>query len=89
MALNRYIVTSAQVLPAGAFTLDASSGLRFGTGSTANGAGNYGSGGGVIVPKGRLLLLDPAGQVFAAIGAGNLALVTPAQETGGFYGTAN
>jgi hypothetical protein len=39
--------------------------------------------------KGQLIALDPAGQLFTAIGAGNLRQVTPAQEDGGSYGTAN
>lgn len=43
----------------------------------------------VTFPKGQLIALDPAGPLFAQIGAGNLQLVTPAQETGGFLGTFN
>jgi hypothetical protein len=92
MAMNRYITTAAVSLPAGAFTAEiyaTGGGTVFGTGGWANSAGHYGSGGTVVIPARTPLLLDPAGQVFAAIGAGNLTLVTPAQESGGIDGTAN
>jgi hypothetical protein len=40
--------------------------------------------------KGQLIALDPAGQLYALIGGGNLRQVTPAQETGGLgIGTSN
>lgn len=89
MAITRYVVTSQVNLAAGAFTLDATTGLRFGTGGWAQGVGLYGSGGGWVIPKGTLLELDSASPLVTAIGAGNLSAVTPGQETGGFYGTAN
>lgn len=39
MAVNRYVLTADVTVPAGAFTLDASTGLRFGVGSYAPAAG--------------------------------------------------
>ena len=51
--------------------------------------GLYGSGGTVTIPRGTVLMLDPAGAVFTAIGAGNLTAWTGAQESGGTDGTAN
>ena len=57
--------------------------------SYAQGAGLYGSGGTVTIPRGTVLMLDPAGAVFTAIGAGNLTAWTGAQESGGTDGTAN
>jgi hypothetical protein len=58
--------------------------------SFAQGAGLYGSGGTQVVPAGTILRVDPAAPLGIALGgAGNLVAVTPGQETGGFYGTAN
>jgi len=39
MALARYVLTADVTVPAGIFTLDATTGLRFGTGSYAGAAG--------------------------------------------------
>jgi hypothetical protein len=97
MAVNRYILTSPVTLAAGtAATVVAG---EPGTGGAA-GFGNASTTGGervwaepasgpVTYPKGQLIALDPAGPLFTQIGGGNLALVTPAQETGGFLGTSN
>lgn len=90
MAINNYILTGQITVAAGtAATVVA------GEPGTA-GASGYGSvsttGGPTWAQtylKGQLIALDPAGALFAAIGGGNLRLVTPAQETGGSYGTAN
>jgi hypothetical protein len=92
MALNRYITTSTVTLTPGTFTagvFSTGAATVFGTGGYASAAGNYGSGGTVTIPKGTVLMLDPAGAVFTAIGAGNLTAYSEAQETGGHYGTAN
>lgn len=86
---GHYVTTSQVTLSAGAFTPDAGSGDRLGVGSYAQGAGSYGSGGQVIVPKGTRLSLDPSGPLFTAIGAANLAPWSAIQETGGGWGTAN
>jgi hypothetical protein len=90
MALGLYQVKAQVTLTPGTFTLDAASGLRFGTGSYADAASTYGSSGVMIVPVGTLIEVDPAGHLGVALGgAGNLLAVTRGQETGGVYGTAN
>lgn len=104
MAINQYIVTTKVVLPAGAFTADDVNGggapaagtgygapANFGTGSYAQGAGVYGSGGSLIFNQGQKIMLDPTGKLFTAIGSGNLRLVTAPGDgaTGGYYGTSN
>lgn len=105
MAIGLFRTNAAVTLAPGAFTADAATGLRFGTGSNANAAGNWGSsGGGVpggagsggggsssyLVPAGTLIEVDPAAPLGVALGgAGNLTAVTRGQETGGTYGTAN
>lgn len=77
MAVQRYVLTTDLTLPAGSFTLDASSGERVGTGSYAQGAGNWGSGAGSAGGStnwyaGQVIWADPAGELYTAIGAGNL-----------------
>jgi hypothetical protein len=109
MAAGLYRLNTQVVLTPGAFTADATTGLRFGTGSNANAANNWGSGAstpvvpadnanpftsvgpqGSVVKAGQLIWVDPAAALGVALGgAGNLTAVTPGQETGGFYGTAN
>jgi hypothetical protein len=99
MALGRYRVNATVTLVPGAFTADATTGLREGTGSNANAANNWGSGAGTPgggpagsyqVPAGQIVVVDPAAALGVALGgAGNLTAITPGQETGGFYGTAN
>jgi hypothetical protein len=42
--------------------------------------------------KGQKIMLDPAGQLFTAIGSGNLRQISPLPgdgATGGYYGTSN
>lgn len=89
MALNRYVLTAKVTLPAGAYTADATTGLRFGTGSYAQGAGTYGSSGGTTWEKGMIIWADPAGALYTAIGAGNLRAFVDGQDTAGHYGLAN
>jgi hypothetical protein len=104
MAAANYITKAAVTLVPGAFTLDATTGVRVGTGGNASGANLYGSSGGAVpggggggsgpqgnvVPAGSLVYVDPASAFGVALGgAGNLTAVTRGQETGGVYGTAN
>jgi hypothetical protein len=42
---------------------------------------------GYHLQAGQEIALDPAGALFTQVGSGNLRQVTPAQETGGSYGT--
>lgn len=74
MALNRYVVTSMTTVPAGTITTpvagEPATGGAAGFGSTSVSAGvGY-------FPQtwlaGTAIVLDPAGAVYAAIGAGNL-----------------
>jgi hypothetical protein len=63
VSLNKFVVTVTTTVPAGAFTLDTSTGERLGTGSYAQGADEYGSGAGsaggsTTFIKGQLLVLD-------------------------------
>jgi hypothetical protein len=93
VAVGRYITTSQVTLAPGTAALNVAAGTTTawqpGTESFASAAGNYGSGGSVVIPKGTVLMLDPTGPVYTAIGAGNLTAFSEAQETGGQYGTAN
>jgi hypothetical protein len=95
MALARYKLTSTVTVPAG--TAAAVVAGEPGTG----GAAGYGSAlvSAGIVParwaagftfiKGIVIMLDPAGAVYAAIGGGNLTPFTGAQESGGIDGVSN
>lgn len=99
MAINRYRLTSKVTLPAGSFTHDdlvggtagtvtgTGSPANFGTGSYAQGAGEWGSGAGSAGGSttwlaGMELLLDPAGALYTAIGAGNLVQISSADDVG-------
>jgi len=94
VAINRYRLNSKVTLPAGSFTADVITGAtagtttgigapgNFGTGSYAQGSGKWGSGGGATWLAGMELLLDPAGALYTAIGAGNLTQITTADDVG-------
>ena len=64
-------------------------GMHWLLGNEATVAGTYGDIRPVTYPKGQLIALDPAGQLYAAIGAGNLRLISAVQESGGGFGTSN
>jgi hypothetical protein len=53
------------------------------------GAGECGSASGVTFIKGTPIVLDPAGPLFTAIGAGNLRLFTQGQDDRGGAALAN
>ena len=55
----------------------------------AQGAGEYGSASGVIFIKGTPIMLDPAGSLYAAIGAGNLRAFVQGQDDVGHAALAN
>jgi hypothetical protein len=84
MALTRYVVTADVTVPAGTFTPDAATGLRFGTGSWAGASGAWSDGIPASVPTftaGQVIEFDPATTAGAAlqsaIGAGNLRAYAP------------
>lgn len=99
MAINRYRLTAKVTLPAGTYTPDVQTGTasttplgvgspaNFGTGSYAQGAGEWGSGAGpdggsTTWLAGMELLLDPTKALYTAIGAGNLTQITSADDVG-------
>ena len=53
------------------------------------GAGEYGSASGVTFIKGTVIELDPAGPLFAAIGAGNLRAYVQGQDDSGHAALSN
>ena len=84
------MITQAVTVPAGTpATVTAG---EPGTGGAA-GQGSASTTGGPLWPvtfqPGQVVVLDPAGSWFAAIGAGNLKSFTAAQKTGGSLGTSN
>jgi hypothetical protein len=79
MALNRYVVTADTTVPAG--TATAVSGGP-GTVSWAGPAGAWAEGFGVTFRRGEVIVLDPAGPLYAAIGAGNLRAYADADTVG-------
>ncbi|MGH3305046.1 MAG: hypothetical protein ACRDOK_25940 [Streptosporangiaceae bacterium] len=97
MAINNYVLSATVTVPAGtAATVIAgepgTGGVASLFGTEATVAGTYGDVRPTTFRPGQLIALDPAGQLFAAIGGGNLRQVTRAQETGGGYnsgGTSN
>jgi hypothetical protein len=91
MALNRYVLTAdVTITPGTAVTLVAG---EPGTGAPA-GPGNAATTGGelqaVTYHKGQVIMLDPAGSVYAAIGAGNLRAFTQGtDDISHFAGVSN
>jgi hypothetical protein len=86
MALQRYTLTATVTVPAGAFTASSNG---FGTGSYAQGAGEYGSAPGTTWIKGTVIYADPAGALFTAIGAGNLAAYRDGTDAVGHAAVSN
>jgi len=90
MAVNRYVLTATVIVnPGAAATVVA------GEPGTAGAAG-YGSAattGGPIwatsYPIGQVIMLDPAGPLYAQIGAGNLRTFVDGQDTVGHAGLTN
>jgi hypothetical protein len=90
MAVNRYVLTATVTVAAGTPSTVVAG--EPGTGGAA-GFGNRSTTGGPLWPttflQGQQIMLDPAGALYTQIGAGNLALLTEAQETGGQIGVSN
>ncbi len=91
MALSKFVLTSTVTIPPGTITTpvagEPGSGGAAGYGSTSTSAG-YGVFAQTL-QQGQVIVLDPAGALFTAIGAGNLRSFTAAQETGGSLGVSN
>jgi len=86
VALNRYVLTSAVTVPAGTAT-PVSGGP--GTASWAGPAGAWAEGFPVTFQRGQVIVLDPAGSLYSAIGAGNLRAFTDGQDMVGHVAPAN
>jgi len=90
MAINRYVVTTAVVVsPGAAATVVAG---EPGTGGPA-GFGGAPTTGGPLMPltlkPNQVIMLDPAGPLYTAIGAGNLRAWVDGQDTVGHAGLTN
>lgn len=94
MAINNYVLTATVNVPAGTPATvvagEPGTGGPAGYGNTGMTAGTWAQPWATTFLQGQLIRLDTAGQLFTAIGAGNLRQVTPAQESGGVgIGTSN
>ncbi len=82
MALSRYVLTASVTVPAG--TLSTVTAGEPGTGAAAGfGSASTSAGYGVFPQtwqKGTTIILDPAGALYAAIGAGNLRAYVQGQD---------
>jgi hypothetical protein len=92
MALSKYELTATVTVAAGTVSTPVAG--EPGTGGAAGyGNSSVTAGGEALWPttfiKGTVIELDPAGSLFAAIGAGNLKSYTAAQESGGIDGVSN
>jgi hypothetical protein len=90
MAVNRYVLTAAVTVSAG--TLAAPTAGEPGTGAQA-GFGSAATTGGPLFARsytaGQVIMLDPAGALYAAIGAGNLRPFVDGTDTRGGAALAN
>lgn len=91
MALNKYVLTATVTIAAG--TLATPVAGEPGTGGAA-GYGNAATSAGYgvfpqVITKGTPIVLDPAGVLFAAIGAGNLRAYVPGTDDVSHAATAN
>jgi hypothetical protein len=88
MAINRYVVTADVTVPAGTAAApvagEPATGGAAGYGSAATTGGPLW---GTSYPKGTVIMLDPAGSLYNAIGAGNLRAFTDLDASRG--GTSN
>ena len=97
MALSRFVVTSKVTVAADiAGTVvggESGTGAPAGPGNAASAspptATKYGLNPSVTFLKGTPIVLDPAGSLFAAIGAGNLRAFSDGQDARGGAGLAN
>jgi hypothetical protein len=92
VALNRYVLTATVTVPAGTITTPIVAGEP-GTGGAAGFGNTSTSAGFGLWPQtflaGQAIILDPAGPLFAAIGAGNLRLFTQGTDDVGHQALAN
>jgi hypothetical protein len=86
VALNRYVVTSAVTLASDALTAG-TGGWGNSTGTDA--AGAYDTCGPQVIPPGTVIIADPAGKLFTAIGSGNLRAFVPGQDDVGHAAISN
>jgi hypothetical protein len=86
MALNRYVVTADTTVAAGTATT-VSGGP--GTVSWAGPAGAWAEGFPVTFQRGQVIVADPAGSLYAAIGAPNLRAFADGTDTAGHGALAN
>jgi len=90
MAVNRYILTADVTIPAGtASTVVAGEPATGGAAGFGNASTTGGPLWGTRIPKGTSIMLDPAGPVYAQIGAGNLRAFIDGQDTVGHAGLHN
>lgn len=91
MALSRYELTATVTVAAGTVATPVAG--EPGTGGAAGFGNSATTGGEALWPttfiRGTVIMLDPAGSLFTAIGAGNLKSFTAAQESGGIDGVSN
>jgi hypothetical protein len=90
MALNRYVLTATVTVPAGTAATPVAGEPQ--TGAPA-GPGNAATTGGPLFATtylaGTAIVLDPAGALYAAIGAGNLRAYVQGQDDAGHAALAN
>jgi hypothetical protein len=81
MALNRYVLTATVSVPAGTITQDTVAGVGNGSAYAAPGVNLYG-----LEPitfiAGTVIVADPSGKLYAAIGARNLRAYAGTDMTG-------
>jgi hypothetical protein len=91
VALARFVLAATVTIPAGTPATVVAG--EPGTGGAAGYGSSSTTGGEALWPttfsKGTPIVLDPAGSLFAAIGAGNLKAFTAAQESGGIDGVSD
>jgi hypothetical protein len=90
MALNRYVLTATVTVAAGTPATVVAG--EPGTGGPSGYGGAPTTGGPtwpVTFAKGQVIVLDPAGSVYAAIGAGNLRAYVQGSDDAGHQALAN
>ena len=92
MALNKYVLTATVTVPAGTITTPVVAGEP-GTGGAAGHGNSSTSAGYGLWPhtfiEGTAIVLDPAGPLFTAIGAGNLRAYTQGTDDVGHAALSN
>lgn len=86
MALNRYVLTADVTLAQDALTAG-TGGWGNATGTDA--AGHWNTVGPQTIPAGTVIVADPAGLLFTAIGSGNLRAYVQGQDDVGHAAISN